>query len=57
MKSRLAVLAGGLLAVVLCSCQGRTRENMVPLGETVEVEISVDVPDELPADSASDYQQ
>ncbi len=55
MKNRCAVLAGGILAVALCSCQGRTRESMVPLGETVEVEISVDLPDEIPADSASDY--
>ncbi len=55
MRSRSAVLAGALLAVALCSCQGRTRENMVPLGETVEVEISVGLPGDFPADSAPDY--
>lgn len=55
MKSRFAVLAGGALVVALCSCQGRTRESMIPLGDTVEVEISVELPDEIAADSATDY--
>ena len=30
----------GCGAVFLCSCEGRTMENMVPKGETVEVVIS-----------------
>lgn len=55
MKTRFMVLAGSVLAVIMCSCQGRTRESMVPLGETVEVEITADDSDGRPADSASDY--
>lgn len=57
MKLRCIATAGVLAAIVLSSCQGRTRENMVPLGETVEVEISADEPGDIPADSAFDYQQ
>ena len=56
MKTRFMVIAGSVLAVLMCSCQGRTRENMVPLGDTVEVDIIAGYSDEKPADSAPDYQ-
>lgn len=46
-RATYAVATGSLLlvATALCSCQGRTAENMTPTGDTVEVVI------ETPADS------
>lgn len=46
-RATYAVATGSLLlgAAALCSCQGRTAENMTPNGDTVEVVI------ETPADS------
>ena len=37
---RLAMTAGAAMMILLASCQGRTAENMVPKGETVEVVVA-----------------
>ena len=42
-----------LLCPALCSCEGRTRNNMTPRGETVEVNPLPPTSPETPADSIS----
>ena len=37
---RLALTAGAAMVLLLASCQGRTTENMVPKGDTVEVVVA-----------------
>ena len=37
---RLALTAGAAMVLLLASCQGRTTDNMVPKGETVEVVVA-----------------
>lgn len=39
-KAAATLVAAVVIAVCLCSCQGRTMKNMEPKGETVEVVIS-----------------
>ncbi len=39
-KAAATSVAAVVIAVSLCSCQGRTMKNMEPKGETVEVVIS-----------------
>ena len=48
LHTSVAVRAGLLVLApaVLCACKGRTAENMVPSGDTVEVVIST--PDSAP---------
>lgn len=56
MNNKKILNAGAVLLIVmvaigsLCSCKGRTMNNMEPTGETVEVQISP-APDSLDADS------
>lgn len=46
-RNRLAVIvAGGVLLSAMTACTERTKENMVPTGEVVEVDVPV--PDTLP---------
>ncbi len=40
MLPRVAVMASAATMLMLVSCQGRTADNMVPKGETVEVAIN-----------------
>lgn len=37
---RLALTAGAAMVLLLAACQGRTADNMVPKGETVEVVVA-----------------
>lgn len=39
-KTAATSVAAVVIAVCLCSCQGRTMKNMEPKGETVEVVVS-----------------
>lgn len=47
---RAAVMAAAAMMLLLASCQGRTTENMVPSGQTVEV--VVEQPDTVNADAS-----
>ncbi len=46
-RNRLAaVVAGGAFLLAMTACTERTRENMIPTGEVVEVDVPV--PDTIP---------
>lgn len=46
---RTAIMATAALIIILTSCQGRTNDNMIPKGETVEVVIAA--PEEVEIDT------
>ncbi len=50
-KAAATSVAAVVIAVCLCSCQGRTMKNMEPKGETVEVVLTPE--EEVEADTVT----
>lgn len=51
-KAAATSVAAVVIAVCLCSCQGRTMKNMEPKGETVEVVLTPE--EEVEADTVTE---
>ncbi len=46
---RVAIMVAATMVLLLASCQGRTTDNMVPKGQTVDVVISEPATADAPA--------